>query len=74
MYYVSILKNSNGKLEIGYTEINPEVNLKISKEGKKIVYYEAYHNEKEAMHRRDSLKLYGKAWAQLKRRVEKSLK
>ena len=74
MYYVSILKNSNGKLEIGYTEINPEVNLKISKEGKKIVYYEAYHNEKEAIHRRDSLRLYGKAWAQLKRRVRESLK
>ena len=74
MFYVSILKNSNGKLEIGYTEINPEVNLNIAKEKKRIIYYEAYKDEKEAMHRRDSLKLYGKAWAQLKRRVEKSLK
>jgi len=74
MYYVLILKNSIGKIEIGYTEINPEVNLNIAKEKKRIIYYEAYKDEKEAMHRRDSLKLYGKAWAQLKRRVEKSLK
>ena len=70
MFYVSILKNSNGKIEIEYSETNPEY----SKEDWKVVYYESYKNQKEAVHRRDSLKLYGKAWAQLKRRIKKSLK
>ena len=46
MYYVLILKNSIGKIEIGYTEINPEVNLNIAKEKKRIIYYEAYKDEK----------------------------
>ena len=70
MYYVSILKNSNGKIEIEYSETNTEY----SKEDWEVVYYESYKNQKEAVHRRDSLKLYGKAWAQLKRRVRESLK
>ena len=69
MFYVSILKNSNGKIEIEYSETNPEY----SKEDQKVVYYESYKNQKEAVHRQDSLKLYGKAWAQLKRRIRKSL-
>lgn len=34
MYYVSILKNENGKLEIEYTEVNPEY----SKEDREVVY------------------------------------
>lgn len=70
MFYVSILKNNNGKIEIEYSETNPEY----SKEDWKVVYYESYKNQKEAVHRRDSLKLYGNAWAQLKRRIKKSLK
>ena len=70
MFYVSILKNSNGKIEIEYSETNPEY----SKEDWEVVYYESYKNQKEAVHRRDSLKLYGNAWAQLKRRIKKSLK
>ena len=69
MFYVSILKNNNGKIEIEYSETNPEY----SKEDWKVVYYESYKNQKEAVHRQDSLKLYGKAWAQLKRRIRKSL-
>ena len=70
MFYVSILKNNNWKIEIEYSETNPEY----SKEDWKVVYYESYKNQKEAVHRRDSLKLYGNAWAQLKRRIKKSLK
>jgi len=70
MFYVSILKNSNGKIEIEYSETNPEY----SKEDWKVVYYESYKNQKEAVRRRDSLKLYGNAWAQLMRRIKKSLK
>ena len=70
MFYVSILKNSNGKIEIEYSETNPEY----SKEDWEVVYYESYKNQKEAVHRRDSLKLYGNAFAQLKRRIKKSLK
>ena len=70
MFYVSILKNNNGKIEIEYSETNPEY----SKEDWEVVYYESYKNQKEAVHRRDSLKLYGNAWAQLMRRIKKSLK
>jgi len=70
MYYVTISKNRNGKLEIEYTEIHPEC----SKENQEVVYYEAYKSQKEAVHRQDSLKLYGNAWAQLKRRIKGSLR
>lgn len=69
MYYVSILKNNNGKLEIGYSETNPEY----SNEEQEVVYYETYKEKKEAIHRKSSLLLYGNAWAQLKRRIKKSL-
>lgn len=70
MYFVAIFKNNNGKIEIEYSEDNPEY----SKGDWEIVYYEGYKNQKEAIHRRDSLKLYGNAWAQLKRRIKKSLR
>jgi len=70
MYFVSILKNSNGKLNVEYSKNNPEY----SKEDWEAIYYEAYKSEKEAIRRRDSLKLYGNAWTQLKRRIKKSLK
>lgn len=69
MYYVSIFKNSNGKLNVEYSETIPE----LLQEGQEVVYYESYKNRKEAIHRKNSLKLYAKAWAQLKRRIEKSL-
>lgn len=70
MFYVSILKNNNGKIEIEYSETNPEY----SKEDWEVVYYESYKNQKEAIHRKNSLLLYGNAFAQLKRRIKKSLK
>ena len=70
MYYILILKNRNGKIDIEYSETNPE----FSKEGWEVVYYESYKNQKEAIHRKNSLKLYGNAWAQLKRRIEKCLR
>jgi len=71
MYYLSILKNRNGKLEIEYSENNPEYS---SQEDWEVVYYESYKVREEAIHRKNSLKLYGNAWAQLKRRIKKSLK
>ena len=70
MYYVSILKNKNGKIEIEYSDNNPEY----SKEDQELVYYESYKSQKEAVHRKNSLLLYGNSWAQLKRRIKKSLK
>jgi len=70
MFYVSILKNNNWKIEIEYSETNPEY----SKEDWEVVYYESYKNQKEAIHRKNSLLLYGNAFAQLKRRIKKSLK
>ena len=70
MYYVLILKNRNGKIDIEYSKTNSE----FSKEDWEVVYYESYKNQKEAIHRKNSLKLYGNAWAQLKRRIRKSLK
>jgi len=70
MYYILILKNGNGKIDIEYSETNPG----FSKEGWEVVYCESYKNQKEAIHRKNSLKLYGNAWAQLKRRIENCLR
>lgn len=70
MYYVLVLKDRWGKLEIKYSEEHPE----IIREDQKLAYYEAYRDKKEAICRKNSLKLYGNAWAQLKRRIKKSLK
>lgn len=85
MYYVLILKNKNtGRLNIEYTNLNPEERLMLHnlEEIEKtrnflpleIVYYEAFKSKKDAISRKNSLKLYGNAWAQLKRRIERSLK
>ena len=85
MYYVSVFKNKNaGKSYIEYSEDESKERLKLHNLGKiketenqvpfKLVYYKAYKSKEEAIHRYNSLKLYGNAWAQLKRRIRKSLK
>jgi len=85
MYYVSVFKNQNaGKLYIEYSEDEPKERLKLHNLGGvketenrapfELVYYEAYKSKKEAIHRYNSLKLYGNAWAQLKKRIKESLR
>ena len=84
MYYVSVFKNQNrGKSYIEYSEDEPKKRLKLHNLGEvketenrapfELVYYEAYKSKEEAIHRTNSLKLYSNAWAQLKRRIRKSL-
>jgi len=85
MYYVLILQSHRSKRfhYIEYTETAPEERLKLHNSGEvkktenrvplEIDYYEAYKSKEEAIHRTNSLKLYSNAWAQLKRRIEKSL-
>ena len=84
MYYVSVFKNQNGgKSYLEYSEDEPKERLKLHNLGEiketenraplELVYYEVYKAKEEAIHRYDSLKLYGNAWAQLKRRIKKSL-
>jgi len=85
MYYCLIIKNNgDGKSHIEFTETKPEERLKLhqSREVKEtenfnspeIAYYEAHKSKEEAIHRTNSLKLYGNAWAQLKRRIKESLR
>lgn len=53
--------------DIRYLKENPEM-VKIP-EDLELIYYEAYKDEKLGLKRFKSLKLYGKAWAQLKLRI-----
>lgn len=84
MYYVYILKSKKDKrLYIGYTN-NLIERLAMHNAGKVtatkyriplgLVYYEAYRSRKDARKRERMLKLYSKAWAQLKRRIRDSIK
>ncbi|MBA3046994.1 GIY-YIG nuclease family protein [Patescibacteria group bacterium] len=83
MHYVYILKSLKDlKLYIGYTN-NLVQRLKKHNNGEVvstkhrrplvIVYCEAYRTEKEARERERQLKQYGKAYAQLKRRIGRSI-
>ena len=40
----------------------------------KLVYYEAYASREDAMERERQLKHYAKAWGQLKRRIQRSIR
>lgn len=81
MHYVYVLKNEISELYYGQTN-----NLKkrfgehnngeaFSTKGHrwKLVYYEAYFDEKDAYNREKQLKQYGQALGQLKRRIKASL-
>lgn len=83
MFYVYILKSSkDNKLYIGSTN-DLKKRFKQHNEGKvfstkkrrpfKIIYYEAYKSEYDARKRESNLKLRSRAFAQLKKRIEKSL-
>ena len=84
MFYVYILKSlKDNNLYTGSTN-NLEKRLKEHNEGKvfstkprlpfEIIYYEAYKSESDARKRERNLKLRSRALAQLRKRIEESLK
>lgn len=83
MFYVYVLKSEkDDSLYIGYTSDLKrrfvEHNSKLNKSTKykapfKLVYYEAYHSDKDAKYREDNLKLFANSYTQLKRRLKNSL-
>ena len=84
MYYVYVLKSlKDNDLYTGSTN-NLSKRLKEHNEGKcfsakmripfEVIYYEAYKSEKDARKREHNLKLRSRALAQLKKRIETSLK
>ncbi len=83
MHYVYILASRRGEWNyIGSTN-DLQRRLKEHNAGKvtstaphtpfRLVYYEAYAAEEDARHREHNLKLKSRAFAQLRRRLEKSL-
>ena len=84
MYYVYVLKSEKyrNKLYFGYTA---DLRSRFTKHNNKgsnftkkfvpwlLVYYKAYRSEQDARLREQRLKHDGRAWAQLKRRIQKSL-
>jgi len=81
MYYVYVIKNEAGELYYGYTN-NLRKRLFEHKKGSnfstkghswKLIYYEAYLSEEDAKEREKQIKHFGQAWAQLRKRLKKSL-
>ncbi len=83
MHYVYLIKSKKlNKIYTGYTEDLRE-RVKAHNSGKsnftktgipwELVYYEAYASKEDAQHRERSLKLRSKAYAQLRKRVQKSI-
>jgi len=81
MFYVYVIKNENDKLYYGYTNnlkkrfFNHNNGDNFSTKGHiwKLVYYEAYLSKEDALEREKQIKQFGQAWAQLRRRIKKSL-
>jgi len=84
MYYVYILKSKKDNLMYTGSTNNLERRLNEHNEGLvfstkhrapfEVVYYEAYKSESDARKRESNLKLRSRAFAQLKKRVQESLK
>ncbi len=82
MYYVYVLKivsnyqsKNNRKLYIGSTD-DLERRLKEHQKRKwsfALIYYEAFLSERDAREREKQLKYFGKAYQELKKRIENSL-
>lgn len=81
MYYVYVLKCSNGDLYIGYSDnlkrrflshISGRVRAAKSKRPVTLVYYEAYKNKQDATRREIQLKMH-KVKSELKEQLEFSL-
>ncbi len=83
MFYVYIIRSKyDNKLYIGFTNNlkrrileHKKKRIKSTKyRGEfKLIYYEAYKSEKDARTREQNLKYFGKAYAQLKKRIKNSL-
>jgi putative endonuclease len=84
MFYVYILKSKKDRnCYIGSTN-DLRKRFRLHNEGKvfstksrrpfDLIYYEAYKAEKDAREREHNLKLRSKAFAQLKKRIQESLK
>ena len=78
MYYVYVLQNpKNGALYYGFSaDLKSRVERHQESEhpGWRLVYYEAYRDEKDARTRERMLKHYGSARGKLKARLQHSLK
>jgi len=84
MFYFYILKSlKDGKLYKGFTsDLRKRLaahNSGSSKSTKnrrpfKLIYYEAFASKRDAMNREKQMKLGAKAWGQLKRRINDSVK
>jgi len=83
MYYVYVLRSSSDShLYTGFTN-DLERRVKEHNAGLvsstshrkpfELVYYEAYSSEEEARHRESNLKLRSRAFAQLRKRIQKSI-
>lgn len=79
MYYVYILKDSNGKLYIGYSNdlrrrikehLQQKVNTTKRMIDPKLVYYEAYEQEIAARERERKLKKFGSSYTGLIKRLK----
>ncbi|MBU0649112.1 GIY-YIG nuclease family protein [Patescibacteria group bacterium] len=83
MYYFYVLKSKrDNDLYRGFTNNLKrrldEHNTGLSKSTKgrrpfKLVYYEAFASKNDAKRREKQMKLNGKAWGQLKRRIQNSI-
>lgn len=83
MYYVYIIQSTvTETIYIGYTGnlkkriMQHNTNKSFSTKNKgpwALIYYEAYRSKDDAKEREHRLKYYGRALAQLKRRLDKSL-
>jgi putative endonuclease len=84
MFYVYVLKSKKDRnFYIGSTN-DLRKRFRLHNEGKvfstksrrpfDLIYYEAYKAEKDAREREHNLKLRSKAFAQLKKRIQESLK
>ena len=81
MYYFYVIKNESDKLYHGYSsnlrkrlfEHNKDINFSTKKHVWKLIYYEAYFSQEDAKERERQIKQFGQAWAQLRRRIKKSL-
>ena len=78
MFYVYVLQSPNGKsLYYGFSS-NLKQRFKLHQEmpkhaGWRLIYYEAYLNERDARDRERMLKKYGAARGHLKQRISRSI-
>ena len=82
MFFTYVLKMNNGQIYIGFAKDLKE-RLKRHKNGEvfttkkylpvRLIYFECYLSQKDAIQREKMLKRYGSSWSHLKRRIKHSL-